>query len=238
MHSKYNLPIALLLKILFFESGRPRTDMSPMTTVSTHNFAQNLSKFTKITAKDELLVHPKWLKQFSINFALIPIVRYGCSSENGCYYKAKNVAAGTNASGPMCGTFYYFEPGSDIYLMCETAKIFENKFAAMKYFVPNIFEPNRSDLRKEYGISKFEMVMPLFEYRKQHFHHFYPLLYALEDPLDQALCKLARKRGINVLVFAYMTGAERIVTEVLDTRDRQSSFDSLVHIISQKSKWF
>lgn len=52
-----------------------------------------------------------------------------------------------------------------------------------------------------------------------------------EDPLDQVLCKKARRMGIDTVILAQMTSETRIVTEILDTRSREVSLDSLVWLI-------
>jgi len=41
---------------------------------------------------------------------------------------------------------------------------------------------------------------------------------------DQPLCKAARSKGIDVVVLTHMVGAFRLVSEVLDTRERVQSF--------------
>jgi hypothetical protein len=61
----------------------------------------------------------------------------------------------------------------------------------------------------------------------------YPLglymgLYAVEDFLDQPICKVASKINLNVLILLNMAGKTRAVTEVMDTRKRKISFDNLV----------
>lgn len=55
-------------------------------------------------------------------------------------------------------------------------------------------------------------------------------LYALEDDLDQGLCMMGKEQGIDLLIFTHMIGGFQVVQEVLDTRDRQYSFESLVYI--------
>ncbi|GAH06044.1 unnamed protein product, partial [marine sediment metagenome] len=45
-------------------------------------------------------------------------------------------------------------------------------------------------------------------------------LYAVEDILDQKLCKLAKTLDYDVVILTNMIGSHQIVTEVLDVRDR------------------
>ena len=53
--------------------------------------------------------------------------------------------------------------------------------------------------------------------------------YANEDFLDQYVCKLARQAGYEVVVLTHMVGSHQVVTEVLDTRARTTSFHNLVY---------
>ncbi len=66
--------------------------------------------------------------------------------------------------------------------------------------------------------------------------------YALEDSLDQSLCRIAKDNNIDVIILTKMVGAgseeytegisstHRLVIEVLDTRDRNISYNSLFRI--------
>lgn len=64
--------------------------------------------------------------------------------------------------------------------------------------------------------------------RKYYYAHVEDL-YASQDEWDQPLCVLARTVGIDVVVLKYMEGSRQIVTEILDTRKRQISFDHLYY---------
>ena len=55
-------------------------------------------------------------------------------------------------------------------------------------------------------------------------------LYADEDVMDQALCRLATKKGYDVVVLSHMVGSRQVVQEILDVRDRIESFKSLAWI--------
>jgi hypothetical protein len=52
-------------------------------------------------------------------------------------------------------------------------------------------------------------------------------LYAFEDPWDQLLCELAATLNYDVVILYSMAGRYRVVAEVLDTRPRTNSIDSL-----------
>lgn len=56
-------------------------------------------------------------------------------------------------------------------------------------------------------------------------------LYALEDGFDQPLCILGKSDNLNIIVLESMVGSHQVVTEILDTRDREDSFKSLIYIV-------
>ena len=53
-------------------------------------------------------------------------------------------------------------------------------------------------------------------------------LYSTENMLNQPLCTLGKVLGIDLIILEYMVGSHQIVTEVLDTRHRETSFRNLV----------
>jgi hypothetical protein len=55
----------------------------------------------------------------------------------------------------------------------------------------------------------------------------YRELYAFEDPLDQLLCDEAKAMGIDTILLTRMTGSTRLVSEVLDMRDRKTMFKQM-----------
>jgi hypothetical protein len=57
-------------------------------------------------------------------------------------------------------------------------------------------------------------------------------LYAEEDRFDQPLCIACKERGIDVLILTHMVGSRQVVKEVLDTRSRSESFNSLCYTIA------
>ena len=54
-------------------------------------------------------------------------------------------------------------------------------------------------------------------------------LMSIEDEYDQPLCKLALSLGIDLIVLTHMIGSHQIVSEVLDTRPRLTSFANLAY---------
>lgn len=53
-------------------------------------------------------------------------------------------------------------------------------------------------------------------------------LYADEDRFDQTICILAKHLGVDCVILTNMVGGNRIVSELLDTRDRAVSYSSIV----------
>ncbi len=54
-------------------------------------------------------------------------------------------------------------------------------------------------------------------------------LYSAEDGLDQILCQIGKKHGIDIIILTHMVGSHQVVTEILDTRIRVESFKSLIY---------
>jgi hypothetical protein len=57
--------------------------------------------------------------------------------------------------------------------------------------------------------------------------HFDPQYYAFEDILDQGICINAKDNGYDIIVLKFMTGQNRIVSEIYDTRYRQISYSNI-----------
>lgn len=189
----------------------------------------------------------------------IPVTRYAQGMSRGLYYLDGD-------REEYCGTFYYFEPESDVQLGYNTFLKFPNKWAARGYFLNIPGLPSEDELSKYRGWISDEMdywtgysnippdlmMTPLealdiidnVVYRSEllsvyttEFASKLPQtrryagqitkLYGYEDLLDQDICRWARKLGIEILIFEFMVGSHQIVTEILDTRDRKTSFDNL-----------
>jgi len=54
------------------------------------------------------------------------------------------------------------------------------------------------------------------------------LLYADEDRFDQAICLMAKHLEIDCIILTHMVGKTRLVSELLDTRDRVESYGNIV----------
>ena len=155
------------------------------------------------------------------------------------------------------GTFYYYEPGSNIYLSSTSTLVVPNKIIACLYlydfFQTLLFLVNPLTKYGEFSRSNEDMYFPgrLDEYVKNLYDGKYlnwkhlinrmlssgfdftehrPEMYAMEDRFDQILCRGARRLKIDVILLTTMNGETRVVSEILDTRQRAESYKNLFQL--------
>lgn len=168
----------------------------------------------------------------------IPIVRY--QHGMGGYVTGR---AGNNG---FCGTFYYFEPESPFFLESSTTLVSWNKITgSLALGIPldtvsnMLYESIEDDtsLPSDMGFEvdptksmqeQWLEIVHLYQEKEINPLRHYPDLYAKEDVFDQILCLEAKRQGIDCIILKYMTGASRVVSEVLDTRSRIQSFSSIL----------
>lgn len=153
-----------------------------------------------------------------------------------------------------CGTFYYFEPDSNVYLLAPKVLVTWNKitacsdlgipfetvadavYLAMENYMSSDENDNEFETFPEnigYNVEgetkreQWDNVVRGFQNRSLDPLKHVPEFYAVEDAFDQMICSIAKSEGIDVIVLKYMTGETRTVCEVLDTRDRVHSFQHL-----------
>lgn len=217
--SVYSLPLLLRDPTRTYSlSKRPRTDMS-----------QFLSpNYKSYLAKDLPLLS-------------LPVTRYAKGMSRGLYYPE------STRSAQYLGTFYYLEPESETYLTYETSYTSFNKYTAFQELGgdPEIAHQVLFLTLDDYisGVLPADLLMTSEEICHYLGRELVSVsdsklyagnvleLYAAEDVLDQFLCKLARRKNIQVLVFTNMPGSHQVVTEVLDVADRENSFKRLVHVV-------
>lgn len=222
----------IISQYLIYASGRPRTNMKFIKSIETLPFSA-FSEYRVLVGdsnpEENWIISPDLFgKHTKLGRCLIPVVRYQAGMSRGIYTQ--------ESAEQFCGTFYYFEPGSEYFLKCETTYISVNKMTAyvtlaiesgMSYqnAIKKPLEILTEVYSKYYGYEEIvqktfkEMMIGEVEYEED--------LYAAEDVLDQLLCDLAKSLGIEVLILSGMTGGERLVTEVLDTRTREDSFSHI-----------
>jgi hypothetical protein len=231
------LPLLMYAPDQVYRSKRPRTEMLMFrqATSLAYNRIQDDSSYSRLVIGD------------SFQSKGLPVTRYAAGMSKGLYY---DDAVDTK----FCGTFYYFEPESTTYLTFNTAAVYKNKHEAIKaligggnhadftdrivdkyYNYPEEFP--YSDLMltpTEYmevvhgrDLAEFDEPYWLKIEQRKHYVGRHLHLYGVEDEYDQDLCKAGRDAGIDVIILTQMVGAFKLVTEILDTRERLDSFRSL-----------
>lgn len=221
-----------LPELMYKNSKRPMTDMIRFRT----QFNNRIRKSDIIDGNQILLQGIRW--------NILPVTRYAAGMSRGLFNE--------ESDKKFCGTFYYYEPESTTYLAFQTRLHSFNKYtAALQLGIksdpsigPKVKQYSdgtiRSDLmltpNEAYNIKKpiasswtQERVSALPQTRR--YAGIYLGLYASEDTFDQPLCQAGKKEGIQVITFSNMAGSHQVVSEILDTRDRMSSFESLLYVI-------
>ena len=235
---KLGVSDSIISNYVVYPSGRPRTTLSFIPNIKK---LKNIENYEIITGDANpsrcWLLSPELFGKHKIieEDILIPVVRYQAGMSRGLYNE--------EYSDKFCGTFYYFEPNSEYFLVSEKILIAVNKMTAY-YYLQDSNDKEKSKIQildlihsslfyltdQEVESSFNRMLVGVVKYNKN--------MYAIEDIYDQVLCKLASSKGIDTIILAGMTGQSRIVTEVLDTRSREESFSSIyqkTNIILQES---
>lgn len=213
---------------------------------------------------------------------IIPVSRYAVDQLKGAYYEEEEEeeeGETKKEKEKYCGTFYFWEPDSNVYLELGATFYANNKYEALVKLDPKnplIFDATRIYFDQFKELNLFRNDSPyssmenledetdhtvssligdflyLFEgvekYYKRHFTMtdlYYEIpknpgdgIYigwafdAFEDFLDQELCKVAKSKGVDTIILSKMPASKRINTEILDTRSREVSLNSLVWQIS------
>ena len=246
----------------FQQSERPYTSMSHLRKSEGKVLSSSFVKDSK--GAPQLILDDKTGK----NVKIIPISRYAIDQLSGTYYKKEEKKS-------YCGTFYFWEPDSNVYLELGNSMYANNKFDALfqldKYdkkendiydaylyayallYLKKILQLNLLDDKfieefdpKTFHESKkanhfIKELLKLFESGNSEYFEMDDMYYTLaekkyvgnkfdafEDGLDQILCKVAKAKGIDTIILSKMPASRRINTEILDTRSREESLNSLV----------
>lgn len=153
----------------------------------------------------------------------IPVLRY--ENPGGGLYFDKTDDQYYSADDQFCGTFYYLVPDSGFYLKSRKTLIVPTlEFAYYLLTGQPVYEeyilypPNWMD--QIIDKCKAGQVLTKADERR------WP---SVGNMLDQPVCEVARNNGIDVVIVTYPFGVEPSA-EVLDTRDRQSSYTNLVRV--------
>lgn len=230
--------------VLRYSSGRPVTDITLITNEKNKRY-WSPSDLERVVPHRTDLPYIADIDEGLYSSLLLPIVRYERGMSRGLYYPAPTKV--------YCGIFYYLEPDSNYYLISRTTLVAKNKFGAamaLGLTVEDLFglyndpevnweagkEWETSPLRgyleyrgfdtgEETGIEAFQKLIDSTQTELA----YEQTLYGLEDILDQPICLMARQNGIDCVLLKYMTGNIRPVSEVLDTRSREESFENILY---------
>ena len=231
-------PEDMINRFVIYKSRRPRSSMASMVKIP-----KGKSAGTKFFGSDStVLIDSSWLNKIAEvhQDSLFPVVRYGAEAAQGIYTQVET----RRRDDVFCGTFYYYEVDSDIMLNARDILIAPNKICATAYLlgfkeviriikaditvgtlvyppytVEKVFEAGPR--RNSWEVIVLDMIAGRFDFLKHE-----ALLYAVEDRFDQVLCNAAKDK-FDLIVLTTMTGQERMVTEIMDTRNRDVSFSSL-----------
>lgn len=151
---------------------------------------------------------------------MIPVMRY--QNESGTLFFNNSEDQEYNN---FCGTFYYFEPESEIYLLSDNVLIARNKIHAAAILGFSEDEIVEILFRNSEDPLDLELIRSFMDGNNVPLEN-----YAMEDPLDQPICARAKDQNYKVIVLTEMVGTNRYVTEILDTRIRAESFKNLIRI--------
>lgn len=205
------ITIDVINRLLVYPSGRARTDMRCIEDLKIglpYGVIETSDQITYNCSKVHYLDHASaW-----------PVVRYGAGM-NGTYL--------ADSSESYRGTFYYFEPDSSIMLDARKVLVAPNKITACFELLG--YKATKKVISSiNNGIGNFRLKS--MANNSYDFTIFDQAMYAEEDCLDQPLAIGAHEQGIDLVVLCYMTGSTRMVSEILDVRDRSLSFQSLTRI--------
>lgn len=163
----------------------------------------------------------------------IPVVRYQFS---------ENVGLACMGQGPYdpcihCGTYYYLEPGTGIYLSSKKTLITPYPMIAYAYLLggtedaintviekiapaPDMKKRLRRTLTNAINMIQADPFTTMISFRQEDV-----------KSIEQELCALARQSDIDTIIITYPDGLKAGKPEVIDTRARSISFASIVSAV-------
>jgi hypothetical protein len=179
-------------------------------------FKTDLPQGQKVKARiDNLLIGD--IEVGSHKDLLIPILRYGSGMSRGAYFKENKQK--------FLGTFYYFDIDSEFFLKANKVLVAKSKYHA-HFLLTGIVSDLSSYAPEDYSKGVYTNLC-FDENGLTENGEYYHRMYAVEDNIDQDLCLEAKKQNYDCIILLRMFGQNRIVSEVLDVRDRSESFASI-----------
>lgn len=239
--SAISLPLLLYAPELVYKgSKRPVNDMSIYRSPVSYKIKRDQIRDNTVELEGDI-------------WSVIPVTRYAAGMSRGLFYTENNDKT------DFCGTFYYYEPESTTLLAYKTSGTFFNKYVAAESLNGAIDKYGVSDILLKLSHNNYlmayingklpqDLMFTPDEYARysyeinstfintsgipsQSLGYGGGILYAVEDALDQPLCKLGKDNNLDLIILKSMPGSFQLVTEVLDTRSREDSFKSLIYIV-------
>jgi len=247
----------LISKYLLFKSRRPKTDMSNITDIPKGELSSTRLFYSDnpILMADDWLNKIVEIHQDSF----FPVVRYGFGMSKGTYTKennsnesfcgtfyyyegdsdimiqAKNILVCPNK---ICALTYFLgkdsviellnanldKQGNIIYVDPKLSVLQYNKLRQQIEFTPIKCNYIFDNSYLSWDLVIDDMMTGRFDFLKH-----YEGMFALEDRFDQVLCRTISNR-FDLVILTTMTGQERVVSEILDPRERDISFKKLVRL--------
>jgi len=225
--SKRGVKYSEVKSLLAYPSGRPLTDMSTITKIKRSTLGNLPGDI--LWSHDKVLLDKKYEGDTGyLENVQIPVVRYG-TGINGIFFGERD--------DDHKGTFYYYEPGSTIFLHAKRALVTPNKITAMiqiagKDFTKKIWRAPQLDM---FGMpDKDEMDQDeddkIFDDVALGTYNYGDGMIDVDDSMfDQMLYK-----GIDrydVIILSKMESEHGLTTEVVDLRGPEESFENLTMIL-------
>jgi hypothetical protein len=187
---------------------------------------------------------------------VIPVTRYAQGMKRGLYFESSDIEyCGTFYYYEPESTTLLAYKTSASYFNKYTAVIALNNKSTNSKTLDDLDKLSQNEVFMDYvnGLLPSDLMMVPREYNEdlRDLSHFIPYsdnmlakvaltphyigtiadLYAQEDSLDQPLCELGKANNLDIIILESMPGNYQVVTEILDTRNREDSFRSLVYIV-------
>jgi len=250
-----SLTMYLCAPRMLYESNRPITDMGIFRTPFNHVISRDEIQVDDrgqkyIILRNTTTNSPKDRSRGEDErWNIIPVTRYAGGMRKGLFYEGETP---TN----ICGTFYYHEPKSTTFLAFRSSETFFNKTQCaltfrgadvhdISLYAPAIGKHISGQIPANLMMSPMELLDSGLDYPQLHrwtrqfiealpqtkrYVGYFHEMYAAEDLLDQEICVGGKSRDTDIIILTHMPGSRQVVTEILDTRSRKQSLESLIYL--------
>lgn len=168
-----NKEVAILRNSLYPASGRPITSMStflPTLSIKEEK-GEKKEKLTVIEINKDPKGRPQKVKDEKGNIVLVfPVIRYAQGKDESFFYKKEK------SLNHYCGTYYFWEPDSQVYLNLGNSKFYPNKFIAylslstqpypdiIKYMIFKYYKTFKSDQLLNKNSTNYSSIIKFYSY--------------------------------------------------------------------------